>query len=249
MTPKRYTLNAKRSNQSGFTPLEITKTGGQSCRQKRNSLTGFTLIEVMITVFIVALVLGLVFSTLYITALSSKSLMSKSKRYSDIMKVYFQMREQLISLYKSGNSPYMLKGSPGAQEKSDSLYLITAAPSIVRGVTEVQYEMKKDEKGNTYLAYRELPYPGHKTADTSGQNDKNWEVLSKKITGLKLDYAKGNLWFTEWDKEEPPEAVRVTLYYNEEGIEQKFTFSAVPGTVELEQVLSGENKTTENTEN
>lgn len=202
--------------------------------------------EVIVTVFIVSIVLGLMFVSLFLISSASKDLISVNAKYAGIMKGYFQLRKQLIAVYKSENVPYILKG--GQKEDGDRLEFITAAPAVFQGVVEAQYQIKKDKNGANYLAYRELPYPGYKMPQNDENNDKGWEAFSKKITGLTIDYAKGGFWFKSWDEKNCPEKIRITLHYPERGIEKKFSFIVVPGLIEFKEIIKTGKENTENAE-
>ncbi|MFH1452449.1 MAG: type II secretion system protein [Armatimonadota bacterium] len=202
-----------------------------------NTESGFTMLEVLVSLFIVAIVMGLVFTSLFLTTASSKDLIITGSRYNDLMKTYFQMRKQLLCLYESPNSDFILKELPTTQEKGDSLVFVTSEPSVFRGVVEAQYEIRKDKNKNQYLAYREMPYPGYKLQETGTEDKRGWTVLSGKITGLNIDYSSGNLWFTDWDKQSYPEKIRVTLYYKDGKIDKKFSFTVVPSVLDIAQSL------------
>ena len=149
----------------------------------------------------------------------------------EIMRVYGQMRRQLLSLYKNPNTKWKcFVGKKENQPRFDSMRFFTTASAQGSGTVEVFYSIQKDEDGNTYLAYRESPFTRDmEKAEKDGEFDAEYSlVLSSKVKGMSIICEENGKEVEVWDKEGMPDRIKVKIYYELNKKENCFEFSAVP---------------------
>lgn len=186
---------------------------------------GFTLIEVLITLGLTAIVLGLAYSSLYYTFKASGATRERLKEEFELMRVYSQLRQELLSLYISPHRKNSLVGKKGAEEKRAEIHFLTAAPILNSGVAEAGLKIEQDRETNRYfLAYEEFPFPGR---DDFLQGE--FYKLSDLITGLEIEYMEREDKFLEWDRPDLPEKIRITLWYVSGKNDENFSFVVKPG--------------------
>ncbi|MFH0801203.1 MAG: type II secretion system protein [bacterium] len=181
---------------------------------------GFTLLEVVITVFLVSIVMTLGFASLFFSARFSTDQRLRQYKEREFAKIYTQMRRQLLCLYSAPLRDKSFEGIKGLEEKKDQLLFLTASPIFGSGVVEAGYSVVARDDGSHYLGYREFPFAG-----SNGFQEVKWMEISAIIDGIKVEYGSGEQIFDEWKDQEVPEKIRVTLYSKEED----FSFTVVPG--------------------
>lgn len=205
-----------------------------------NHERGFTLIEVLITIGLVALVIGLVYTTLYLSSVSVRDSQVINQKTIELLKAYNQLRRQFIGLYQptryktSDNQPQTQQVKEknkfikvNITPQGDTYIVFFTTSSVFYPTTaQVEYQILNPSTPgeNPYLTYKELQYP-----DCVSLQPKEPIVLSKYITGFKVEFLKDNLWQDRWDYDDPPEKIKVTLQYKRKDIEEKFSFVITPG--------------------
>lgn len=185
----------------------------------------FTLIELLVTVGIVALTLGLAGGSLYYILRSSSEARKTVYRQREIMKAYAQLSRQLLCLYISPNKTYALKGLPGHAPGEDELHFLTANPIFSQGVAEVGYGIVKNQKGESLLAYSEIPVPVK-----GDYAEAKMLPLTPVVKGLSVKYsASDGLPTDRWQETEPPDKLEITFLLDIPG-EKNFTFIIRPGS-------------------
>lgn len=185
---------------------------------------GFTLLEVIITISLTLLVLTLITSAFFLTTSTLSDIRKKNLQTLEYMKVYAQMRRQLLELYYSPGIKFASgRGNLHMGESENSqIQFLTSKAFKYRGIIQAEYKILHDEKENEdYLAYREFPYPvGEFLSEEKTNSFKNvkWEIFSKFINGLEINFynQKENQASQSKNREEEkiPSKIQVILWHN-----------------------------------
>ncbi|MDQ7823936.1 MAG: type II secretion system protein [Candidatus Eremiobacteraeota bacterium] len=193
----------------------------------------FTLVEVLITVGMALIVVTITFGSLLYSARASRDSRIKTNKDFELMKVYAQMRQQMLNLYASPNFPYSLIGEKGKDEGEDSIRFYTASPVVARGVCEASYSIQETEEGKLFLAYREFPYARKmdliEDSTRLESEEELWRKMTDAVTGLSLTYMSEEKEYTEWREKSLPERIIVSLWYSAGSQVENFSFSVSPG--------------------
>lgn len=178
------------------------------------------------------MVITLAFASLYYSARGSRDALMTTNRDFELMRVYAQMRQQLVNFYISPDQDLSLQGEKGIEEKHDSIEFYTSSPVQGKGVVDAYYAIKTgDEKD--YLAYREFPFTKKiEMIEPTAMEDAigiRWMKVSDRINGMKLSYYQGDQEFKEWKDNEPPERIVTELFYTVGKEVESFSFSVAPG--------------------
>lgn len=192
---------------------------------------GYTLLEIIVTLGIVLIVLTLSLFSLMGSIKGTKEAGQVTSSDFEIMRVYGQMRKQLLSMYQSPNSKWKnFLETKEADPRMCSMRFFTTASAQGLGTVEAFYSIQKDDEGNTYLAYNEyvMTRDMQKAQDDGDFEKEMPELFSKKIKGMKIVCEDGGKDVDIWEKDEIPERIKVTLYYDVQNREEKFEFSVTP---------------------
>ena len=195
------------------------------------SKKGFTVLEIIVTLGIVVLVLTLALVSLTGSVKGTKDASAVSSADFEIMRVYGQMRKQLLSMYQSPNTD--LKSFVQTKEiepRMASIRFFTTSSAQGAGTVEVFYSIQKDDDGNNYLAYREYPMTRdmEKAQDDGDFKEEISEVFSKKIKGMRVVCEESEKDVDLWDKKTIPDKIKIIFYYEVQKREEKFEFSVTP---------------------
>ncbi len=195
---------------------------------------GFTFIEVVIVIAIALIVLLAVGTALYMGSRSCAETRRNTIEKYELLKQFYVMRRQLINLYKDPSHKESLWGTQGIKNGESEIYFLTSSLNKYPTVGEVGYRIMRDEKGNSYLAYIEYPYPRQDERFSFKNFDNKWEVASYLIKKMEIEYEDSNKWLKEWKMKRLPNRVKITFWYksNEENLKQ-YTFVVVPGMKSL----------------
>jgi hypothetical protein len=194
---------------------------------------GFTLIEMVVTIGLTLMVITLTFSSLYYSARASRDSRMRTNLDFELMKVFAQMRQQLVNFYICPLQETSMLGVKGKEDHTDELHFFTASPIVGRGIVEAAYGIRKSEDERTYLVYKEYPYTRkieivESTLEPRFDEDK-WRKVSDAIVGLSFGYQSEEKIYDEWKDKKPPDRIIVSLWYTAEKDVQSFTFSVTPG--------------------
>jgi prepilin-type N-terminal cleavage/methylation domain-containing protein len=215
--------------------INVTQSSHPS-KSSSNNFRGFTLIEILITVALALMVIGLTFTSFYYSARASRQARINTNVDFELMKLYAQMRQQMLNMYVPRDQSAPLKGRKTKDEHCDELYFFTSSPVVGKGVVEASYAIKKTEEGTPFLAYRELLCrnriemdEGNDIAIPSDLPEEQWRKLSNGIQGLSVTYMEKEKVSDEWSENKLPQQVVVSLWYTADKEERNFSFCVTPG--------------------
>ncbi|HYA02706.1 MAG TPA: type II secretion system protein GspJ [Syntrophobacteria bacterium] len=177
---------------------------------------GFTLIEILIALAILALVLSSLFSA-YSETLATTELVETSKEVDQAARLTLaQMADDLKSLYQQEvkgdpkDSPYRFVGG-GKETEGDTLEVMTFASTGHLGfdptgpsmcINRIAYVLRKAKEGDQYfqLIRRERPF-----ADFEGQGEEREVELADAVEELVVSYGDegGGSLADAWDSASP----------------------------------------------
>lgn len=196
---------------------------------RSKQINGFTLFEVLATVGLAVLIMVIITASLFFGGRSAARTRTSIVKKQEVLKQFHDIRFQLLNLYNSNETS--LLGEEGSQDKASEIYFITTSLKFSGTVGEVGYKILYDDADEPYLAYIEFPYPREIRFAYHNTSDK-WFISSTIIRGLTVEYLVQNEWVKEWKKNEPPEKIRVTLWYLEDETQEElypYTFIVTPG--------------------
>lgn len=181
---------------------------------------GFTLIEILIVISIIALMTLFLYETFISTSRVTEKIDLEREGYREIRLTFDQLTRELLSAYQSysASTPLLFSGAHGTgpEGSNDSLsfftmshlHLISNLPDS--DLTKVQYALEKLPDTPLYrLQHEEYPH-----FLSNGPVEK--EVILEKVKELEIQYFDGARWNREWNSGKTfisslPRAVKVTL--------------------------------------
>jgi len=188
---------------------------------KRKRLSGFTILEVLVSMIIVALVMTIIYSAF---SAGSKVCNFGSKRAQIFHSARLAMQDiiQSIENLEYGTNDYyefVGKSNGGTKGGEDELEFATStSPTFIdgrwhAGLARVKYVLEKDSKSDGIVLEKWV-------ADVEDEDFKDAYVdeLSENIVGMTFRYYDDNDFDDSWDsdtKEKLPEFVEITFYIEE----------------------------------
>ena len=193
--------------------------------ETRSREGGFTLLEILVSVAVLAIVLSLVFKAFDTTAETVRQVSARGDRYHLVRVIYSRLSEELIAAdWEKGNRRTVFVGLDGTQGVRPAGMLRFSSRAHVRTEPEVPesdlnllvYELR----GGTLLR-REERNP-LSLSDRSVETD----ALARGVTEFSLRYWDGSAWRESWDAaalQDLPSAVRIELAFQDAaGDRQRF---------------------------
>jgi prepilin-type N-terminal cleavage/methylation domain-containing protein len=196
----------------------------------RTRKSGFTLVEVMTAVAILALIAAITFSVVFGTVKRSRFIDRKLDLENEAASVLKLIAEDIRSAYvQEGVVPYFegtdvySRDNPIDEVKLLTTAVLPVSPELLTGSAgEVEYQVEEDDEGNFILLRREQT-PAEAPFDDGGTRYK----VTDRIKSLDLAFSDGEDWFDEWDSQSEtsfagqklPSKVRIELTLEEEGTE------------------------------
>jgi len=159
---------------------------------KRTAICGFTLIEVLLSIFLMALISGILFASFFLPLRAVGAAKSELVKIEEAAVFLARLSEELAAAYPEAK---IFSGG------RDSLFFLSAAGTDL-GLEKVGYTVKKDVSEEAVTVYREAGLP--------------WEaaVGEKPVLqaeSLVFGYYNGVEWSEEWNEKSLPLLVSVTL--------------------------------------
>ncbi|MDT8396341.1 MAG: type II secretion system protein GspJ [bacterium] len=196
---------------------------------RNGSNSGFTLIEVMTAVTILALMAAMTFTVVFGAVKRSRVIDARSELEIEADGILRLIVEDLRGSWeREGQVPFFVGEDRFAGDRpADGVSFHTTAVIPVSpelptgGIGEVQYLVQENEMGETAL-YRREQVPAEPPYDDGG----SLFEISDRVRSLDISYSDGEDWFSQWDSQGAadhetgrlPRQVRVelTLAYGEE---------------------------------
>ena len=202
-------------------PLRLEQKGYQRPFPKYPPLLaagGFTLLEVVISVAILAVILTIVYNTFNSSMKAFTAMENEGDAYAQARIVLNRMREEIESIYFSpsekSNTGLLGEDRDEYDLPADSLHFTSlshirwAKDSRESELCEIGYYLEKDEE--TGFLFRREDWNVDGTLEEGGRPLE----LAEGVDGLNFRYYDGKEWVDEWDsriKKGVPKAIEVEL--------------------------------------
>jgi general secretion pathway protein J len=182
--------------------------------------TGFTLLEVVISVGILAVILTIVYNTFNSSMKAFSAMENEGDAYAQARIVLSRMEEEIASIYISDISDEKNKTGLLGEDRdeydlpADSLHFTSLShirwvkDSRESELCEIGYYLEKDEE--TGFLFRREDWNVDGTLEEGGRPLE----LAEGVDGLNFRYYDGDEWVDEWDsriKKGVPKAIEVVL--------------------------------------
>lgn len=214
--------------------------------KKNYGQRGFTLLELIVAFTILALLAGMVFSSLRLSLSSYEKSQERLEEEARRRVLFDQLRRQIGSLYPvrpTGgflNSPINQEAANPVEQiamaqaplffgDSESVTFVTVAPLFLQenpGLTVTRYGLAQDELGHFYLGAMETRYTGMESfLAMVGSPSGRPLPLVESVEALEFSYygfdpqAQNYTWLLRWSGDEMlsvPEAIRIG--YNDRNV-------------------------------
>lgn len=185
---------------------------------------GVALLELLITVGLVALVVVLVGATLTSGATSAVTARLRAEQETELLGVLATMRRQIITIASSHATKTSVVGEIGREPNSDWIDMVTSSLMFTKGVGHAEWRIIRTPGQEPYLAYRETPWVGGEKL-----HDHGWIPYSRLVTGMEVRYWSNPQFVEGWKRDEVPKRIQVTLYYVDDGKTMSCSMQANPG--------------------
>lgn len=197
--------------------------------------SAFTLVEIVLTLALVALLYGMVSGILVQIAQYVRVAREVAAQRIVLLREIETIRYQLRALHYP-SSTVGLMGLRGSLRGRDTVRFLTTRGRKFGGVVEVGYKIESyvDPKAPSSgerlgLFYREFPYrrPEMRTLDEFDEG--RWQLVLPNTEVFSLEYsASGDVWQKEWDGTIPPRVIRLRLDRSPP-TQERFAFDVTPG--------------------
>ncbi len=220
-----------------YLPLE---QGGSRCSPLKypplSGMIGFTLLEVVISVGILAVILAIVYNTFNSSMKALTAMETRGDAYAQARIVLNRMSEEIGSIYLSETNPNTGTGLLGEDEDEgdlpfDSLHFTSLShlrwikDSKESELCEIGYYLEKDdETGESFLFRRE-----DWNVDGNLEEGGRPLELAEGVDGINFRYYDGDEWVDDWDsriKGKLPQAIEVVLVMRDPRL-KRITFSNI----------------------
>ena len=207
----------------------------------RSSKSGFTLVEILVAVAIIATILSMVYGSYFATSKSAQACKTRIALSGQGRKVLGQMARQIRCSYVGSARKYKYPTREVSQQREkipentidyfngssddpggEILHLVTTNSILggqapAEGLFEVTY---KFDKGSGTLFLSEERF-----VDTpeSVIEKRNWQPLAENVECVELAFFDGRQWLPRWDfkeKKKLPHAVKINITCEDENYRQ-----------------------------
>lgn len=177
-------------------------------KRKSSTVAGFTLIEVMTAVTILAIMATVAFTIVFGAVKRSRHIDRRVELTTEAAAIVNLISEDLRGAFvREGVVPFFLGvNNFKGEDPADGLSLLTTAvlpvnPEIpAGGVGEVEYSIIEGEKG-TFLLLRREQIPARTPYDEGGGAIE----ITDRLKSLNLEFSDGEDWFERWDTQSAAE--------------------------------------------
>lgn len=177
---------------------------------------GFTLIEILVAVAIIAVILSMVYGSYFATSKSTQIYKARIALFQQGRKVLGQMARQI----RCSHADYF-NGDPDAQS-GEILHLVTTNGIFVDqeptdGLFKVIY---KFDKSKGLLSLSQTRFVG---TSEGLVKKREWQPIADNIDGIELTFFDGQKWLNKWefkDKKKLPCAVKIEISSQDENYQR-----------------------------
>ena len=191
--------------------------------KRHNSQKGFTLIEVMIALALLAMIMGLVSGSYYASARAKRRMESRMELIAmgrvALDTMIKEIDGALIVPDDTSSMPFEGETSGSFQNPQDSISFLTTTfnPTTLGGIggntAEISYELKENEKlkDSYFLDRRADPFPDDDPKKGGITTD-----IAEEVSGLQIRYQDDNdIWNNRWNSgtdKKYPKLVEITIH-------------------------------------
>ena len=193
-----------RARKTEFTPLEIIAKGNAGI-SRALSLTGFTLVEVMVASTIGAFIMLVAVGTLKAITASVELVENNISTAAEVRFASNILKRDLVNFYRDENienTKFIATSGGSGQESTSYLVFYTVSRAKARAdqpegdIYEVEYYLMKDEE-KSLLMRRLWPNPNKEETEPGGI----LAVIAENIDLFEVRSFDGEEWSTEWPEE------------------------------------------------
>lgn len=209
--------------------------------KSRYGKKGFTLIEILVAVTIIAAIVSMVYGSYFATSKSVQACKSRIALSRQARKVLEQMARQIRCSYAGSTKKYKtpakslfrqrekitdnvisyFNGNSG-ERGGEILHLVTTSDISVgnaapEGLFETTYKFEKSI-GTLFVNRQRFV-----NAPKSPAENRNWRPLASNIESIELEFSDGRRWLHTWDylqNKSLPNAVRININFEDENFRQ-----------------------------
>lgn len=205
----------------------------------RSENSGFTLVEILVAVAIIATIVSMVYGSYFVTSKSAQACKRRIAVSKEGRELLGQMAQQIRCSYAGSVKTFTThtgKGSLKNEEVQENiinyfsgssgemggeiLNLVTTFSKVEEkrpGLLKVTY--KFDKRTGTLLFSQQR----FVDAPDSYFEKKNWQPLAENIESIELAFSDGRQWLNTWDfkeKKRLPYAVKINITFEDENYQQ-----------------------------
>ena len=174
------------SGAGGFTPLDKAQPNSAAY------LTGFTLIEVLLSLFLAALISGILFAGFFLPLRAVSAAKSELVKVEEAAVFLTRLSEEISGAYPEAAS------FSGAR---NSLSFLSSAGTDL-GLEKINYAVKEGNSAETAIIYRKAGFPYRPDGN---------EQPVLQAENMVFGYYDGTEWSEEWNEKDLPLLVEVNL--------------------------------------
>ena len=169
----------------------------------RQSVKGFTLLELLVAMSIMAVITTAMYSTLYIAFRAKDSLENAVAPYADINAVFDIIRSDLIcAVDPSMNLAGPFVGLESATNDNSSISFFTSNymsgnDEIACDIYQTEYSLEKYDQWEGYALVKNSATNLLSQSEVQAKT----EILCRGIKSFEIEYYDGVSWTTSWDSE------------------------------------------------
>lgn len=196
----------------------------------RGEKNGFTLVEILVAVAIIAAIVSMVYGSYFVTSKSTQACKRRIATSQQARELLEKMVQQIRCSYAGTakrSTPPAVKGSQKKEQMQEDiinyfvgnsaelggqiLYLVTTKSILDKaapGLFEVTY--KFDKNTGTLSLSQERFVDGQKSLNEY----RHWQPLAENVEGIELEFSDGRQWLPTWDFKEKrtlPNAVKINI--------------------------------------